>query len=205
MIKWTNASLKFKDKEIFKDLDLQIKKGDKVLITNRSGSGKSTLIKSAIGFIPLNSGTIEVDGLELLPENIFNIRKKIFYLDQDVTLPELPIETLIYEITTYKGNNNLNIAKSEFLDLMVKLELNKDYLKKNIKELSGGERQRIGIIIGLLLKRPIWFLDEPTSALDKDLKNRVVELVKKENITAIVISHDDCWQSEFSPKEVNFL
>lgn len=195
MISWENSCLQFQNKELFKNLNIKIEKNEKVILNSKSGSGKTTLIKTAIGLSKLDSGRVTIDNIELKPENLNDIRKKIFYLDQDVSLPELTLSTLLDEIFCYKLNKGLQYSKKKLLEHLNTFELNEEILNKNIKELSGGERQRVGIIIGLLLNRPIWLLDEPTSALDKTLKEKVKDTILSLPITAIVISHDSCWNT----------
>lgn len=193
MIRWEKASLSFKDIALFNNLDFFIKSGEKVLLSNKSGSGKTTLLKTALGLVPLDSGLIFVNNLKLTPHNIERIRASVFYLDQDITLPELNTEELLKEIFLYKENRDKTLDRVYLLELLNKLQLKPDILNKNINELSGGERQRVGLIIGMLLKRPIWLLDEPTSALDKELKEIVTSIIISLPITAIIISHDSCW------------
>lgn len=195
MISWYKSNLKFNEKVIFNNLNLTIGRNEKVLLSSKSGSGKTTLMKTAIGLSKLDSGKITIDGSVLTPENLNDIRKKIFYLDQDVSLPELTLSTLLEEIFSYKLNKGVIYSKKKLLEHLKTFELHEEILNKNIKELSGGERQRVGIIIGLLLNRPIWLLDEPTSALDKKLKEKVKDTILSLPITAIVISHDSCWNT----------
>jgi len=195
MIIWENINLSFGDKTIFRDFDFRLESGEKVLIKNKSGSGKTTLLKTAIGLTPLNSGSIIIGGTLLEPHSITDIRSKIFYLDQDVTLPELTVEELLIELMHYKSNRDINLNRDELLKHLTTFKLDKNILSTNIKELSGGERQRIGLLIGLLLNRPIWLLDEPTSALDDELKKIVSDILLELPITCAVISHDSCWNN----------
>jgi putative ABC transport system ATP-binding protein len=69
-------------------------------------------------------------------------------------------------------------------------------MKQEIQNLSGGERQRLGLVIGRLIKRPIWLLDEPVSALDNDNKILIAKMLSKLNATVIIVSHDDVWNFE---------
>ncbi len=195
MIKWEKANLSFKDRQVFDNLDFFVESGEKILISNKSGSGKTTLLKTALGLVKLDSGFISINDKKITPSQIDSIRSSIFYLDQDVTLPEMEVNELIREIFLYRENRNKELDKNRLFDLLRQLQLRPEILVKNIKELSGGERQRIGLIIGLLLNRPIWLLDEPTSALDKELKAIVTNIVRTLPITAIVVSHDNCWNT----------
>lgn len=195
MISWEQINLTFGEKQIFKDFDFRLEVGEKVLIKNKSGSGKTTLLKTSMGLTSIDSGMITVNNIPLTPNSISNIRSKIFYLDQDVTLPELTVEEVFLELMHYKYNKDMKFNKDVLIKHLTTFKLEKDILSSNIKELSGGERQRIGLIIGLLLNRPIWLLDEPTSALDDELKKIVAKLLRELPITCAVISHDNCWDS----------
>ncbi|QEN05404.1 ATP-binding cassette domain-containing protein [Thiospirochaeta perfilievii] len=201
MIRWEMANLSFDNKKVFDNLNFDVNPGDKILINNKSGSGKTTLLKTALGLITLDSGLIFINNRKVLSSNINQIRRDIFYLDQDVNLPELDVNTLLNEIFSYKENRKKILDRDKLKTLLIEFSLSESIVDKNIKELSGGERQRIGLIIGLLLERPIWLLDEPTSALDKELKELVVNKILSLNITAIVVSHDSCW-SRLETKEL---
>lgn len=196
MIKITGLNLSFSENKIFNNHNFHIKEGDKLLLYKESGAGKTTLLKLIQGLKIPDSGTIVVDNLKLNKKNLEEIRKKIFYLDQDVSLPELPIKELIQTINGYKSNKDSKINLQEFNNYLKEFRLKDNTITKCIEELSGGERQRVGIIIGLLLNRPIWLLDEPTSALDKNLKEKVVNIITSlPQRTVIVISHDTEWHN----------
>lgn len=166
-----------------------------MLIKNRSGSGKTTLFKTALGITEISSGDIIVDRIKLTPEDINHVRSKIFYLDQDVNLPELTVDELLKEVYHYKSNRDKKLNRDYLSELFDMFKLDESHLYTNTRELSGGERQRVGLIIGFLLKRPLWLLDEPTSALDQELKDLVASEVSKLDTTALIISHDSCWDS----------
>ena len=194
MISFRNVNLSFDDNKIINNLNLNIKEGDKFLLNQKSGCGKTTLIKTIMGFTEPDSGTITINKNIINHNNINKIRADIFYLDQDVTLPELRIKDLFNEIQNYKYNKNI-YKNFDLNRLISEFQLDKDILEKNIKKLSGGERQRVGLIIGILLNRPIWLLDEPTSALDDDLKYFVKKRVESLKKTVLIISHDNCWNN----------
>lgn len=195
MIDWKNINLSWGENILFDNFNFSLRRGDKLLIRNRSGSGKTTLMKTALGITTIDSGEITIDGVPLTPHMIGSIRSKIFYLDQDVNLPELPVEELIDEIFNFKENRGQSLDKKYLLKLIELFQLEEYQLKSNIRDLSGGERQRVGLIIGFLLKRPIWLLDEPTSALDQELKELVAKELDKLDISALIISHDSCWDN----------
>ncbi len=193
MIKWQNLNHRFGDKVLYKNFNLEVQTGEQILIKGNSGCGKSTLFKVALGLLVPESGTITTNNLELKPHNVSEVRKEIFYLDQDVNLPHLEVSEVISQIFEYKSNRSLLYSKNRVLDLFEEFRLENEIYNKNVKDLSGGERQRVGIIIGLLLDRPIWLLDEPTSALDTELKEKVYAKLTTKAITMLVTSHDECW------------
>lgn len=193
MIIWKEIDLSFKDKTIFKNFSLTINTGEKVLLSSKSGSGKTTLLRTALGLIPPDSGNITINKTTLNPGTVESIRGKIFYLNQDVTLADNIVYDGIKEIFNYKANKKKYLSKKKLCNYLKEFYLDRDILDKKSKELSGGERQRVGLIIGLLLNRPIWLLDEPTSALDKKLKEKVKKIIMNLNKTIVIISHDSCW------------
>lgn len=76
---------------------------------------------------------------------------------------------------------------------MQKLDLSEEMLESTFSDLSTGQRQRVGLAICYLLGRKIMFLDEPTSALDERSKQKVSDLIMKEDLTVISTSHDPWW------------
>lgn len=194
MIAIKELNLSFSKNIIFNNQNFSISKGDKLLLLKESGAGKTTLFKLLLGLLKPDSGSFYISDTLLNSKNIHDIRSKLFYLDQDVSLPELPIKDLIHTINNYKLNKNCFISMKRFKEYCDLFKLKKDTLDKNISELSGGERQRVGLIIGFLQNKPIWLLDEPTSALDSDLKVMVSNMIQDlKETTVLVISHDDIW------------
>lgn len=193
MIKFENLNLKFGEIKILENFNLQINEGEKVLLSAPSGSGKSTVLKLLLGFINSDSGKILVDGVELNKKNISYIRNNISYVSQDVELKKERVSPLLEEIFSYKGNLEKEFDREKLFSLMEFFELDKSVLQKNVKKLSGGERQRLGIIICIMLDRPVWLLDEITSALDTKLKNKVINYILNSEKTVLLVSHDVQW------------
>lgn len=192
MIDFTSVSLTHKQKTIFANLDLEIVKHEKRLIVGPSGKGKTSLLKLALGFERPEKGEIKVNRLPVNPENIHSIREQIFYLSQDVDLPN---EILFNFLSNLFPEAKNGIDTVLLGDLLSFFELDEDILNQHTTDLSGGERQRVGLLIGFLLDRPIWLLDEPTAALDSRLKEKVVSKIITMNKTMIIISHDSVWQN----------
>ncbi|PKM54147.1 ABC transporter ATP-binding protein [Petrocella atlantisensis] len=204
MIEYIDISKSYGDKELFKNFNLEIKSGEKVLLSASSGSGKTTLIRFLLGFDKPDSGDIIVDDMTLNHHNLRSIREKIAYVSQDIDLPSLTTEALLDKIFSYKVNHHIKDYKDNFLELSKTFQLDGQVLSTQIQEFSGGERQRIGLIIALLLNRPYLLLDEITSGLDHDLKALIMNHIMNLDATVIIVSHDALWKSESSLREVTF-
>ena len=199
MIEFSNIHLKYADKEIFNDFSLSIKKGEKLLITGKSGKGKSTLFELLLGFANDYSGDVFIGGKRIGPGGFAESRKYFAYVNQDVTLRQGKARDVLNEISKFSGNQ----YNGEFDEnLAAFFEFDRKLLDKDIEELSGGERQRLGIILAIMLKRPIFLLDEVTSALDRELKKKVVHYFSTCGQTVIAISHDHEWLANNAFREV---
>ena len=193
MIKLEEINLKLKQQPIFINLNLHIKKNKKILLRMPSGAGKSTLLKVIMGYIPVNSGKILIDGEVLGQNNVNALRQKFAYIGQNIFFTEDSVEKYIYLIFSFQKNKGIKLSESALYELLEKFDLDKSILKKSPSLLSGGEKQRIALILVLLLDREILLLDEVTSGLDHDLKIKVIEIIKNLNKTVIVSSHDNQW------------
>lgn len=168
---------------------------EKVVVFGKSGSGKSTLLNLLLGFVEPDSGEIFFENIKINSKNIWEVRRKIAFVDQDVMIGEGEVQKIIDEYSSLDANSEHQLKPKELEELLKKFDLDNSILSKNINQLSGGEKQRLALVIALLLKRPVIILDEITSALDPNLKNKVIaELLKNADITLLVITHDKEWQ-----------
>jgi len=191
MISLKDITVKFNDAYILKDFNLTIEKGEKVLISGKSGIGKSTLLKLLLGFALPDKGSIHFNDSILDKDNIWEFRKSVAYVSQDLDIGEGEVKELIKKIFMFKSNSEAAFSKDNLTDLIHVFELDEEILSKNYEELSGGEKQRIVIIISILLNREIFLLDEITSALDENLKKKVIDyFLDRNDLTVIIISHD---------------
>ncbi len=200
-IEFCNINLKFGRNIIFKDFNLSVKKGEKIIIHGKSGCGKTTLLKLLLGFCSPDSGIIKIDNKELIAGDFRNHRTLFAYVSQDISLRPVKVSNLLKEISFFSNNNfdgHIDISLAE------KFDFNLDLLNQNTEKLSGGEKQRLGIIIAIMLNRPIFLLDEVTSALDHSLKKRVVNYFSHSNKTIISISHDIEWENTGKFREVKW-
>ena len=194
MITFDHIHLAFDGRKILNDLSFEVKRGEKVVVLAKSGSGKSSLFSLVLGFIEADEGGVFFDGRMIDKKTVWEVRKKIAYIDQDISLGNGKIPDLLDFVLKLKTNIHLDGFQEQLQELLQYFELDKEIIKKDIEDLSGGERQRLAIIIAVLLQRDVFLLDEVTSALDKQLKKKVADFfIAREDWTCLVISHDPVW------------
>ena len=200
-----------KNKQLFNDFSLTIKKGEKILIRGKSGFGKSTLIKIICCLLKPSKGEILIDNRSLNSKiSISNWQRQIGLVRQKPYLKRGKIIDLILgkEISG-DFNKDLKQAKKfahlACIDSFIE-SLPNGYME-NINEegntLSGGQIQRISIASTLALKPSLLILDESTSGIDIKTESKILEnIIELENLTTIVISHSKNVES-FFPKKLN--
>ena len=181
-------------KEVFNNLNLELKFGNIIGIFGKSGSGKSTLINLLMGFLTPNSGSISIKN-QSKRININNLMDQIAYIPQEIRLMD---ENVISNITfsfdeDYDKEKFLKSLKdsncSEFINNLEDKE--KTNLGHMGEKLSGGQRQRIAIARALYKERKIIIMDEPFSSLDYEAERKILDTLIniKNNALIIIISH----------------
>lgn len=193
-----NLFKSFGNNHVLADFNLEIQKGESVVVLGKSGSGKSVLIKCIIGLLEPDKGSIEMFGKnipDLDEQELDEIRAKVGFLFQSNALYdsmtirenlEFPFRRHWIEVSQDEVNTMVMEALED-----VGLEHTVDMMPA---ELSGGMRKRIALARTLILKPEIILYDEPTTGLDpmtaKGIIELIVEIQKKYNTTSLVISHD---------------
>jgi putative ABC transport system ATP-binding protein len=204
VIRFENISVQFNQNLLFERLNFDVQNGEKLLVYGRSGEGKTTIIRLLLGFECPRAGNIYFEGKLLDRKTIWDIRKEIAYVSQNLDIGAGKVTALINRVLNYTANENINPSKTELSDMLKFLRLKESILQENFEKLSGGEKQRILIVIALLLKRSVFLLDEVTSALDSELKEKVRDFfLKRDDWTVIVISHDKDWLQRPELKVIN--
>ncbi len=176
---------------------MQIRAGEKIMITGESGCGKSTLLKLMQGFYPVENEKIKIGGKDINEYELDELRDIIAYVPQDCYLFEGTIaENIAFG---WNGENEPSMdmiiaaAKEAYADKFIE-HLPDGYNTKVTAggtNLSGGQRQRIAIARAFMKNSPIVLMDEPSSALDTYSENALLKAIKTllKNKTVIMVSH----------------
>ena len=189
--------INYDGKDLFRGFDFSVGKGEKVALLGKSGIGKSTLFNLILGFVRPASGEVIVGGTTIDEESVWDIRRRIAYIDQDVSIGDGTAADFLSSVFRFRANAERDFPEEKLGRLLEYFEMDEALLRKDIEELSGGERQRLAIILAVLLERELFLLDEITSALDRNLKKKTAEFFAGEkDWTVMVISHDPVWVTD---------
>jgi phospholipid/cholesterol/gamma-HCH transport system ATP-binding protein len=198
VVEMSHLKKSFGNNHVLRDMNLEIHKGETLVILGKSGTGKSVLIKCIVGLVDLDEGDLVILGKnvsELKEKELIEIHKKIGFLFQSGALYdsmtvrenlEFPLRRQLHSIPKSEMNSLVqealeNVGLAETIDM-------------SPSELSGGMRKRLGLARTLILKPDIMLYDEPTTGLDpitsKEISKLILEVQKKYNTSSIVITHD---------------
>lgn len=195
MISVKNVNKFFGEKQVLKDVNIEINEGEIFGIIGHSGAGKSTILRCMNGLEPYQEGSVKVDGKEvknLNEKEMRELRKDLGMIFQHFSLLErktvfenvaLPLECFGYS----KAEKEKRVM--ELLDLVGLKERRND----KPRNLSGGQKQRVAIARALALNPKVLLCDEATSALDPNTTKSILTLIedinKKMGITVVVVTH----------------
>ncbi|MBB6403807.1 amino acid ABC transporter ATP-binding protein [Arthrobacter sp. AZCC_0090] len=180
---------------VLKDINLQVKKGEVVVVIGPSGSGKSTLCRAINRLETIDTGEISIDGKKLPEEG-----KELAVLRADVGMVfqsfNLFAHKTILENVTLGPIKVKKLAKAtadkDAMALLERVGVGQQ-APKMPAQLSGGQQQRVAIARALAMKPKVMLFDEPTSALDPEMINEVLDVMvqlAKEGMTMIVVTHE---------------
>jgi len=184
MVSIHNLHKKFNLNVVLNGVDLEMNNGGIFAILGPNGSGKTTLIKSVLGMVIPNKGTITVLGQDIKKSSSY--RNNIDYLPQIANFPNnLKVRELITMIKDLRGNGTKELE-------LIKLFKLEPFLDKKLGNLSGGTKQKVNIVLTFMFNSPLIILDEPTSGLDPisliGLK-KLIEDEKAQGKTILLTSH----------------
>ena len=194
MIQIKGLNKYFGDLHVLKDVNLNVKAGEKLVVIGPSGSGKSTLIRCVDFLEEPTSGEVIIDGTPLTKKNHLEMARKYssmvfqqFNLYPNMTvLGNLTLAPIKLQKKSKEEANKIAMAALERVGLAAKAG-------EYPQNLSGGQQQRVAIARALCTKQPINLFDEPTTALDPEMVQEVLDVMVElahENITMICVTHE---------------
>lgn len=194
MIELKDVRKSFGKNEVLKGINLQIDKGEVVVIIGPSGSGKSTVLRTMNYLEEPTSGHVIVDGMDLSDKNKLNaVRTEVGMVFQNFNL--FPHMTVLDNLTLAPVNVR-KTDKKEAQDIAMKLLEHvglADKAQMYPDSLSGGQKQRVAIARALAMKPKVMLFDEPTSALDPEMVREVLDVMKSladEGMTMVIVTHE---------------
>lgn len=184
------------DFHVLQDIDLNVHKGERIVICGPSGSGKSTMIRCINRLEEHQSGLITVDGVELIHDlkRIEAIRKEVGMVFQHFNL--FPHLTVLENLTlgpTWVLKKPLAEAQAIAMEYLERVRI-PDQAHKYPGQLSGGQQQRVAIARSLCMSPKVMLFDEPTSALDPEMVKEVldvmVSLAQETKMTMLCVTHE---------------
>lgn len=195
LIKIENLHKNFGKNEVLKGIDLEIKKGEVVVIIGPSGSGKSTLLRSMNLLEEATEGKVIFEGVDITDKknDLFAMREKMGMVFQQFNLfPNMTVkENITLSPIKTKGESK-EVAEKRAHELLEKVGL-PDKADAYPQSLSGGQQQRIAIARGLAMEPDVLLFDEPTSALDPEMVGEVLAVMQelaKSGMTMVIVTHE---------------
>lgn len=195
MIELRGVNKWFDDFHVLKDVDLSVKKQERIVICGPSGSGKSTLIRCINRLEEHQKGSITVDGIELTGDlrRIEKIRREVGMVFQSFNLfPHLTVLENLCLAPVWVRKTPKKEAEKAAMSYLERVKI-PDQAHKYPGQLSGGQQQRVAIARSLCMNPRIMLFDEPTSALDPEMIKEVLDVMVElagSGMTMICVTHE---------------
>lgn len=195
LLKIENLTKEYEGQKILDGINLEVKKGDVLVVVGPSGCGKSTLLRCINALEPIQGGTIKLQGMDIRKgsKNITTLRQKIGMVFQSYEL--FPHLTVIDNITLaplkVQKRDKAEVRK-EAMELLARVGL-ADKAKSYPRQLSGGQKQRVAIVRALCMHPEILLFDEVTAALDPEMVREVLDVMldlAKQGKTMLIVTHE---------------
>ncbi len=193
MISFSQVNKTYGSHHVLRGIDLEVSKGDVVVVCGPSGSGKSTLIRTINGLEGYDSGRLLLDGTDMQEWHPVALAKKVGMVFQDFALFQnlTVLENLTIPQVKVLGVNPEQ-AQRYANELLAKVGMS-GHGQKKPSALSGGQQQRVAIARALAMNPDYMLFDEPTSALDPLMVSEVLSVMSelaKQGITMVVVTHE---------------
>ena len=188
----------FGTKDVLKNINLELKRGENVVIMGRSGTGKSVTIQCIVGMLKPDSGSVKVFGdevAEMDEKELKELRIKIGFLFQSGALYD---SMTVRENLEFPLTRVLKVKDQAEIDKRVETALDSvgllEAIDKMPSDLSGGMRKRAGLARTIIVEPEIILYDEPTTGLDpitsREISDLILTIQKKQKTSSIIITHD---------------
>jgi osmoprotectant transport system ATP-binding protein len=193
-IEFCDVSYRLNGALLLRNLNLEIQRGETLVLLGRSGSGKTTTLKLINGLLTATQGEIRVDGRPLPEWDVIRLRRMIGYVIQEAGLfPHYTVERNIGLVPKIEGWQADRIHK-RVQELLQLVGLEPQLASRYPRELSGGQRQRVGVARALAVDPPFLLMDEPFGALDPltraELQREFLDLQTRLQKTVVFVTHD---------------
>ncbi|NMA32046.1 MAG: amino acid ABC transporter ATP-binding protein [Candidatus Methanofastidiosa archaeon] len=207
VIKMVNVTKSFGELVVLRNINVEIKKGEVLVVLGPSGSGKSTLIRCINRLEKINEGKILLDGKDIYSPDmdVHKLRTRVGMVFQQFNLfPHMKVIDNIMLSPIKVKNIPKDKAKEEAMELLKKVGL-EDKFNSFPHELSGGQQQRVAIARALAMNPEVMLFDEVTSALDPELVKGVLETMKElatMGMTMVVVTHEMGFAKEVADRVI---
>lgn len=196
MIELSNVTRSFGSNHVLRGINLTVEKGQSLVVIGGSGSGKSVLIKTILGLIPIDGGTITVDGADVsrAPRDAFLARFGMLF-QGGALFDSLPVwQNVAFRLLRGSLKRPRDEARAIAIEKLRRVGLGAEVADRLPAELSGGMQKRVGLARAIAADPEIIFFDEPTTGLDPIMSgvinDLIREIVTEMGATAITITHD---------------
>lgn len=220
IVRVRGVSKRFGDRTVLKELDLDVRVGEKVALIGPSGSGKTTILRMLVGLERPDAGTIDVAGHPLWhrerngrivdadERHVRSVRRNVGMVFQHYNLfPHMTALENVMEAPIHVLKQPRAEARRNATDLLALVGLG-DHLDHRPSQMSGGQQQRVGIARAMALQPRVMLFDEVTSALDPELVGEVLsvirELAAKSDMAMLLVTHEMSFAAQISDRVLMF-
>jgi glutamate transport system ATP-binding protein len=195
LVRLRGVNKHFGNQHVLRDIDLEISRGEVIVVIGPSGSGKSTLCRTMNGLERIDDGSIHIDGQPLPEEGkaLARLRSEVGMVFQQFNL--FPNKTVLENVTfapiKVRGLPAAQV-RQKAVEMLTRVGV-ADQMNKFPAQLSGGQQQRVAIARALIMEPKLMLFDEATSALDPEMVRGVLEIMQQlaaDGMTMVVVTHE---------------